>query len=125
MCTPCARDAIMKTKVQALFRRGCANSSQEDWQQAIEDFNLVLELEPGSDAARRELEKAKEQERRQGSGPTPTRQERTSLGLACQLIGVPLVHSTTGQHSKSWTKTNFRLRALGPHLMRPVARSQT
>jgi len=65
----------MKTKVQALFRRGCANSSQEDWQQAIEDFNLVLELEPGSDAARRELEKAKEQERRQGSGPTPTRQD--------------------------------------------------
>jgi len=56
--------------VKALFRRGCAYSFAEDWDHAVKDFATVLELEPGSDAARRELEKA--QEHRHGPGPLPT-----------------------------------------------------
>mmetsp|Transcript_89595 Transcript_89595/g.261923 ORF Transcript_89595/g.261923 Transcript_89595/m.261923 type:complete len:450 (-) Transcript_89595:104-1453(-) len=61
--------ALEPLNVKALFRRGCAFSFAEDWPRAIQDFNLVLELEPGSDAARRELEKA--QEHRHGPGPIP------------------------------------------------------
>lgn len=61
--------ALDSLNVKALFRRGCAWAFAEDWARAIEDFNLVLELEPGSEAARRELEKAQEQ--RHGPGPSP------------------------------------------------------
>mmetsp|Transcript_107612 Transcript_107612/g.321832 ORF Transcript_107612/g.321832 Transcript_107612/m.321832 type:complete len:455 (-) Transcript_107612:25-1389(-) len=61
--------ALEPMDVKALFRRGCAYSFAEDWARAVQDFNTVLELEPGSDAARRELEKAQEQ--RHGPGPVP------------------------------------------------------
>lgn len=63
--------ALDPLNVKALFRRGCAFAFAEDWTSAIQDFQYVLELEPGSEAARRELEKAQEQEELHGSEPMP------------------------------------------------------
>mmetsp|Transcript_142870 Transcript_142870/g.398022 ORF Transcript_142870/g.398022 Transcript_142870/m.398022 type:complete len:457 (+) Transcript_142870:56-1426(+) len=69
--------ALEPLSVKALFRRGCAHAFAEDWALAVKDFDRVLELEPGSDAARRELEKARE--RRHGPGPSPAAGRASSM----------------------------------------------
>mmetsp|Transcript_26550 Transcript_26550/g.76452 ORF Transcript_26550/g.76452 Transcript_26550/m.76452 type:complete len:469 (+) Transcript_26550:59-1465(+) len=56
------------SNVKAIFRRGCAHAFGEDWGSAAKDFERALELEPGSDAARRELEKVQDKMRESGSG---------------------------------------------------------
>lgn len=48
------------TGLKALFRRGCAHSNAMDWNLACDDFEHVLRLEPGNDAARSELQRATE-----------------------------------------------------------------
>lgn len=45
---------------RALFRRGCAYANAQGWLLARKDFEQVLRLEPGNEAARRELEKLEE-----------------------------------------------------------------
>mmetsp|Transcript_36792 Transcript_36792/g.95331 ORF Transcript_36792/g.95331 Transcript_36792/m.95331 type:complete len:481 (-) Transcript_36792:62-1504(-) len=49
--------AIDPSNVKALFRRGCAHGLAKRWQLAADDLNEVLLLEPGNDAARRELQR--------------------------------------------------------------------
>eukprot|EP00418_Pyrodinium_bahamense_P064268 CAMPEP_0179089480 /NCGR_PEP_ID=MMETSP0796-20121207/40774_1 /TAXON_ID=73915 /ORGANISM="Pyrodinium bahamense, Strain pbaha01" /LENGTH=454 /DNA_ID=CAMNT_0020787037 /DNA_START=51 /DNA_END=1417 /DNA_ORIENTATION=- len=62
---------------QSAVQAGLAHAFAEDWALAVKDFDRVLELEPGSDAARRELEKARE--RRHGPGPSPAAGRASSM----------------------------------------------
>mmetsp|Transcript_154200 Transcript_154200/g.287472 ORF Transcript_154200/g.287472 Transcript_154200/m.287472 type:complete len:360 (+) Transcript_154200:62-1141(+) len=41
--------------IKTRFRRGCAHACQEDWSLARADFEWILRMEPGNEAAKREL----------------------------------------------------------------------
>jgi len=71
--------AVDPSNTRALFRRGCAYANAQGWLLARKDFEQVLSLEPGNDAARRELEKIEEELPPAAPDLLAKRQEATPL----------------------------------------------
>lgn len=71
--------AIEPDNAKALFRRGCAYTNAQGWALARKDFEKVLRLEPGNDAARRELQKLEDNLPRATGEGLARRQEEGSV----------------------------------------------
>lgn len=52
--------ALEPRNVAALFQKGCAHIDAEDWNLAADNFQQVLQLDPGNAAVRHELQKLKD-----------------------------------------------------------------